>query len=197
MNVELLTALVAFAFVSSITPGPNNLMLMSSGANFGVWRTLPHMLGVGFGFAFMLILVGTGLIKIFEQYPLSYDLLKITSLIYLIYLSVKIALSAPQMSKTKSRRTPISFFQAALFQWINPKAWTMALTTFTVYAPNQNLQSILIVSAVFGIVNLPSVGVWAVLGQQLRRLLNSHTRLKAFNLTMAALLLGSLYPSFL
>lgn len=169
---------------------------MSSGANFGIRRTVPHIFGVAIGFSFMLILVGFGLINILNQYPVSYDVLKYACLFYLLYLAAKIAMATPNGSTEESSSNPLSFLQAALFQWINPKAWTMALTTFTVYAPNQNLQSMLIVVAIFAIVNLPSVGVWAVLGQQLNRVLTNRLRFKAFNITMAALLLMSLYLSF-
>ncbi|OMH32084.1 LysE family translocator [Motiliproteus sp. MSK22-1] len=195
MNFELLTALMAFAFVSSITPGPNNLMLMSSGANFGFQRTIPHMLGVGIGFVFMLVLVGIGLMQIFDRFPLSYDLLKVFSVIYLLYLAFKIATAAPPESKQVSTGTPLSFIQAASFQWVNPKAWTMALTAISVYSPTRSFESIAIVGIVFGLINLPSVSVWTILGQQLRRLLTSHVRLRAFNIVMATLLVASLYPA--
>lgn len=197
MNLDLLTALTAFAFVTSITPGPNNLLLMSSGASFGVRRTIPHILGVALGFVFMLILVGFGLMKLFDQYPISYYVLKFSCAIYLIYLSAKIATAPSQESTLETDRNPLSFLEAASFQWINPKAWTMALTTVTVYAPSQSFNSLVIVAAIFGIINLPSVGIWAVLGQQLSRVLTNKIRFKTFNVTMALLLLMSLYPSFL
>ncbi len=194
MNYELLTALMAFAFVSSITPGPNNLMLMSSGANFGFQRTIPHMLGVGIGFVFMLILVGIGLMQLFDRFPISYDILKVISVMYLLYLAIKIATASPLENKQDNSATPLTFLQAASFQWVNPKAWTMALTAISVYSPSHSLESITIVAIVFGLINLPSVSVWIVLGLQLRRLLTSHIRLKAFNIVMATLLLASLYP---
>jgi len=195
MNLELLTALIAFAFVTSITPGPNNLMLMSSGASFGIRRTIPHLFGVVLGFVFMLILVGFGLMKLFDQYPLSYDVLKFGCATYLIYLAVKVATAPAKDSSLETGRSPLSFLQAASFQWINPKAWTIALTTATVYAPSQSFNSSVVVAVIFGIINLPSVGVWAVLGQQLSRLLTSKIRFRAFNISMAFLLLVSLYPS--
>ena len=130
MNIETLAALCTFAFASSVTPGPNNLMLMTSGANFGVWRTIPHLLGVVFGFVLMVILVGTGLIQIFEAYPVSHDILRFCSIVYLSYLAWKIATAKP--GATKSVGTPITSLQAALFQWVNPKAWAMALTAVAV-----------------------------------------------------------------
>lgn len=193
MTYELLSALAAFAFVTSITPGPNNLMLMSSGANFGFRRTIPHMLGVGLGFVIMLILVGTGLVGVFEAYPVSYTVLKSVSVAYLLYLAWKIANSSPP-DEAGSTATPMTFLQAALFQWVNPKAWAMALTAVTVYAPSQTMAAIGLVGIVFGLVNIPSVGSWTLLGQQMRRFLNSPSRLRAFNITMAILLIASLAP---
>lgn len=193
MTIELLTALVSFCLASSITPGPNNLMLMASGANFGFLKTTPHLLGVGFGFMLMVFLVGIGLAQLFDNYPIAHAILKVVSVAYLLYLAWKIANAAP-ISAADSQGTPMRFLQAAAFQWVNPKAWTMAVTAVTVYAPDTNLISILIVSAMFGLVNLPSISLWIVLGQQMARILTNPKRLRLFNWTMAALLIGSLYP---
>lgn len=193
MSYELFTALATFAFVTSITPGPNNIMLMASGANFGFRRTIPHMLGVGLGFTFMVILVGIGLVQVFDAYPPSYDVLKVVSIIYLCYLAWRIAIAAP-LQESDEAGTPITFFQAALFQWVNPKAWAMALTAVSVYAPSQNLEAIALVAIIFGAVNLPSVSSWTVLGQQIRRVLTKPIRLRIFNITMALMLVASLYP---
>ncbi|MBU2968684.1 LysE family translocator [Pseudoalteromonas sp. C2R02] len=194
MNIEILTALATFAFVSSITPGPNNLMLMSSGANFGFKLTIPHMLGVSLGFVFMVCLVGAGLIQVFDIYPITYQVLKVFSVIYLVYLAYKIATSKPIEDHKPNNSKPFTFLQAAMFQWVNPKAWTMALTAISVYSPSKNMESILLVGIVFGAINLPSVGVWTVLGQQLKRFLTSDIKLRIFNITMALLLIASLYP---
>ena len=193
MTIELLTALASFCLVSSITPGPNNLMLMASGANFGFLKTTPHLLGVGFGFMLMVFLVGIGLAQLFDNYPIAHAILKVVSVAYLLYLAWKIANAAP-ISAADSQGTPMRFLQAAAFQWVNPKAWTMAVTAVTVYAPDTNLISILIVSAMFGLINLPSISLWVVLGQQMARILTNPKRLRLFNWTMAAMLIGSLYP---
>jgi threonine/homoserine/homoserine lactone efflux protein len=194
MDIQVLWALIAFAFVSSITPGPNNLMLMASGANFGFARTIPHMLGVGIGFVFMVVVVGAGLAQLFDAFPASYDILKAVSILYLLYLAYKIATSAPPEERTEETGKPFTFTQAALFQWVNPKAWAMALTASAVYAPSHSLLGVTIVAVVFGLVNIPSVGAWAALGAQMQRVLTDRTRLRAFNWTMAALLVLSLYP---
>jgi threonine/homoserine/homoserine lactone efflux protein len=194
MTYELITALAAFAFVASITPGPNNLMLLSSGANFGFQRTIPHMLGVGLGFAFMLILIGIGLIKVFEIYPISKDILKTLSIIYLAYLAFKISTSATPLTETQHKPSPLTFMQAALFQWVNPKAWTMALTAISVYSPDRDIETIIIIGIIFGLVNLPSVSIWTILGLKLRYWLTNYKRRRFFNYTMASMLLCSLYP---
>lgn len=196
MSHELFTSLIAFAFVTSITPGPNNLMLMASGANFGFRRTIPHMLGVGIGFTLMVILVGAGLAQVFDAYPLSYDVLKIFSVTYLLYLSWKIATAAPP-KQSKNAGMPITFIQAALFQWVNPKAWTMALAAISIYTPSQSLEAIIIVAAVFGAINLPTISSWTIVGQQMQRVLTNPARLRAFNVLMAIVLVASLYPVIL
>jgi threonine/homoserine/homoserine lactone efflux protein len=193
MSPDILAALTAFAFVTSITPGPNNLMLMASGANFGFRRTVPHMLGVGVGFTVMVALVGAGLVQVFDAVPASYAVLKAISVVYMLYLAWKIANAAPPEGGAASG-TPLTFLQAALFQWVNPKAWAMALTATAVYAPSRSLGAVAVVALVFGAVNLPSVSSWVAIGQELRRLLTSRARLRVFNLTMAILLVASLYP---
>lgn len=193
MSIELLLALCAFAFVSSITPGPNNLMLMASGANFGFRRTVPHMLGVGIGFTVMVLLVGAGLIQVFDRWPVTHLVLKGVAVAYLLWLAWKIARAGePGRGKTGAR--PMTFLQAAAFQWVNPKAWFMALTAITTYAPDRSLWAVLVVAVIFGAINLPTVSSWTLLGQEMRRVLTNPRRLTAFNWTMAGLLVASLLP---
>lgn len=193
MTYDLFAALALFAFVSSVTPGPNNLMLMASGANFGFRRTIPHMLGVAIGFVFMVLLVGVGLVQVFDAFPVTYTVLKVGSIVYLLYLAWKIANSGPAKSGAAAGK-PMTFLQAAAFQWVNPKAWAMALTAISAYTPDHTLWAILLVGVVFGAINLPSVGSWTLLGQQMARFLTNPRRLIAFNWTMAVLLVASLYP---
>lgn len=194
MTYEIILGLIVFSLVSSITPGPNNLMLMASGANFGFRRTLPHMLGVALGFTLMVLLVGIGLVKVFDALPISYQILKVVSVVYLLYLAWKIGTAAPSPGNAEAGGSPFTFVQAALFQWVNPKAWTMALTAVSVYSPSQSVAAVAFVAAVFGAVNLPCISLWTTLGQQLQNLLTSRLRLRAFNITMAVLLVTSLYP---
>ncbi|WP_298771364.1 LysE family translocator [uncultured Shewanella sp.] len=193
MDYHLISALITFAFVSTITPGPNNIMLASSGANFGFQRTIPHMLGIGLGFSFMVFLVGIGLIQIFDLYPVSYSILKTVSIVYLIFLAYKIATTSSS-KETQHQSQPLSFMQAASFQWVNPKAWTMALTAMSAYTPSHSIQAIFLCAIIFALVNLPSVSFWTILGQQSRQILSNPKRLRAFNILMAGLLIISIYP---
>lgn len=193
MNIDMLVALSVFCLVSSITPGPNNLMLLSSGINFGLRRSLGHLFGVALGFNAMVILVGIGVSQVFEVYPASYLVLKYLSITYLLYLAYKIANSG-SLGDEKEGQKPISFAQAVLFQWVNPKAWTMALSVNAVYAPDQTLTAVLLVSVVFFLCNFPAITLWLVAGQGMKRLLSVPVRLKAFNFAMAILLIGSFIP---
>jgi threonine/homoserine/homoserine lactone efflux protein len=197
MTYEIILGLVLFSIVSSITPGPNNLMLMASGANFGFRRTIPHMLGVSLGFTLMVLLVGVGLVQVFDAFPVSYLLLKAVSIVYLLYLAWKIGTAAAAHGESQKGGSPFTFVQAALFQWVNPKAWTMALTAVSVYSPSQDASSMAFVAVVFGVINMPCICIWTTMGFQLQRILTSEKRLRAFNVTMAVLLVGSLYPVLL
>lgn len=193
MTPELLAALALYAFVTSVTPGPNNVMLMASGANFGFARTVPHMLGVGIGFGVMVFLVGVGLMGVFLALPYSDVTLKVVSVVYMLYLAWKIG-TASGISNGEARGRPMTFLQAAAFQWVNPKAWSMALAAISLYAASQTVLAVALVAAVFLLVNIPSVSLWAYAGTQVRRLLSNPARLRAFNIAMAVLLVLSLYP---
>lgn len=193
MSFVILTALLGFAFVTTVTPGPNNLMLMASGANFGFRRTLPHMLGIVGGLSVMALLVGAGLMALFDALPALNLVLKVASVCYLLWLALKIATAAPMAERDADSR-PMTFLQAAAFQWVNPKAWAMCLSAITLYAPDRTLLSVAIVAGAFAVVCFPAISVWAWLGTVVRQWLSNATRLKVFNITMAALLVASLYP---
>ncbi|WP_297778086.1 LysE family translocator [uncultured Roseovarius sp.] len=193
MTLELLTALATFCFVTVMTPGPNNVMLMASGTNFGFARSIPHMLGIGLGFPLMVACVGLGVMQVFDLWPLSYTVLKIGSVAYLLYLAWKIAHAAPPRDAETSGK-PLTFLQSAAFQWVNPKAWSMALSAITLYATGRDLASVLWVSGVYVVVSSVSTTSWTLIGQQLRRLLKNQTRLRVFNWLMAALLVATLIP---
>ena len=194
MNHEMLIALATFALVTSVTPGPNNMMLMASGANFGFRRTLPHLLGVAFGFGLMVAILGLGVAQLIAANPVVAEGLKWISLAYILWLAWKMVhAAAPEAVATEAR--PMTFLQAAAFQWINPKAWAMALGAISAYAAG--VGGVLIVAAIFTGVNLPSVSVWVVMGQMLRQILNNPLRLRLFNWLMAGLLVASMLPVML
>lgn len=191
MDTELLFALAAFAFVTVITPGPNNLMLMASGLNYGLRRSVPHMAGIGIGFPSMVVLVGLGVTQVFDAWPLSYRILQVVSVIYMLWLAWKIATAAPPDGAIAEGK-PLTFVQAAAFQWVNPKAWSMALGAVTLYATGQTLASVLLVAAVYVACSVVSTSTWVILGTQIRRVLGRPALLRWINIAMAAALLGSL-----
>lgn len=193
MDYQQLMALAIFAFTTTVTPGPNNIMLMASGANIGFKRTLPHMLGIITGFSFMVSIVGTGLSGIFATYPQLYTALHIISVGYLLYLAMKIATS-PAGLHGEGNYQPMSFYSAVLFQWVNPKGWTMAISTISLFNANGDFHIVLLIAAIFALVNVPSVTLWTYAGKQMQSILANQTKSKYFNITMALLLLASLYP---
>ncbi len=193
MSFTILTALFGFAFVATVTPGPNNLMLMASGANFGFRRTVPHMLGIVVGLAVMTLLVGLGLMALFDAIPVFHAVLKIVSIGYLLWLAWKVAMAAPVKDSASDQR-PMTFLQAAAFQWVNPKAWAMGISAVTLYAPDRSILSVALVAAAFALVAFPAISVWAWLGTMVRQWLSSTVRLRTFNVSMAVLLVLSLYP---
>lgn len=194
LTPEALLGLAIFAFVTSITPGPNNLMLLASGVNFGFRASLPHMLGIGIGFTLMLIIVGLGLGGAILAVPALYAVLKAVSIAYLFWLAYLLATSG-SLGVADSGGRPMRFYEAALFQWINPKAWAMALSASALYTrPEAMLASVMTIAAVFGAINLPSVGTWAGFGTLLRGVLAEPARLRIFNRIMAALLIASVLP---
>lgn len=193
MNASILAGLMAFAFVTTVTPGPNNLMLMASGANFGFKRTLPHMLGIMVGVSVMVMVVGGGLMTLFDTYPVLNTLLQAVSITYLLWLAWKVANAAP-LKTSDEKGTPMTFLQAAAFQWVNPKAWAMCLSAITLYAPDHTLLSVVLVASVFAMVSFPAISIWAWLGLMVRQWLTSSRRYRVFNIAMAVLLVASLYP---
>lgn len=194
MSVEIFVTLMVFAFVTSITPGPNNFMLLASGVNFGFRRTIPHMLGIGGGFLVLLLAVGLGLGELLERFPPLFIALKFAGGAYLLFLAYKIAMSR-SMGEGSSTGYPMSFIAAAAFQWVNPKAWVMAVTAMATYTDKEHfLLSVTLVAIVFVLVNVPSVSAWAGFGSFMREWLSHPTRLKWFNISMGVLLAISLWP---
>jgi threonine/homoserine/homoserine lactone efflux protein len=194
-TAETLLALSLFAFVASITPGPNNIMLLASGVNFGMRRSLPHMFGVNIGFAVMILLIGLGFGAVFQRFPWLHVALKLVGVAYMVWLASKIARSTG-VGETERRARPMTFVQAAAFQWVNPKAWAMAVSAIAAYTlPGHLVASALVIAGVFGVVNLPSIACWALFGLGMRRYLSRPATIRRFNLAMAALLVASLVPA--
>ncbi|MDB5501813.1 MAG: lysine transporter LysE [Tardiphaga sp.] len=191
----LLIAFVVFAIVMFITPGPNNIMLLASGLNFGFRRTLPHLAGVVLGFAFMIAVTGLGLGAVFTTYPVLHTVLKYAGAAYLVYLAVAIARSGAPDPDAAARRRPMTFLGAALFQWVNVKGWVMVIGTITAYAAIAGYPwNILLQVALSLLIGFVSCVAWVLCGTALQTLVKSPRAINAFNIVMALLLLASLYP---
>lgn len=201
MTTDQMLALSVFAAVSSGTPGPNNLMILTSGVNFGMKRSIPHLMGITLGFCFMIFAVGMGLQTMFTVVPQLEAVLRYAGTAYLLWLAWKIANSGPPSSNTgegKAESKPMGFWAAAAFQWVNPKAWFMAISAIITYASStvdgSKLSQVLLVVLIFGVINLPLVACWGLFGSAMRQYLQDPKILKIFNVTMAILLVASLYP---
>jgi threonine/homoserine/homoserine lactone efflux protein len=198
MSHSLLIAFVMFATVMFFTPGPNNIMLLSSGLTYGFRPTVPHIMGITVGFAFMIGAVGLGLGTIFIAYPVLQTILKYAGVAYLIYLAWAIAMSEPVAPDQDNSRGPMTFWGAAMFQWVNAKGWVMVIGTISAYAAIAaypwNIAIQVGLSLILGAV---SCTAWALFGSSLRPILTSRRAVRAFNIVMAVLLLASLYPVFM
>jgi threonine/homoserine/homoserine lactone efflux protein len=199
MSLETFTAVLIFALAMALTPGPNNVMLAASGSRFGIRRTLPHLAGVTLGFPLMLFLVGIGLASVLVASPSLQLGMKIVSCAYLLWLALQIARSASAGGDTE-RAKPLSFLQGAAFQWINPKAWLMAVGAVSAYTVGRGSQlyvQIGIITLVTLAVTLLSTLTWTAFGAAIRIWLRSPTALRLFNMAMALALLISTAPILL
>ncbi len=195
MTGDLLLAFTGFAFSSSITPGPNNTMLLASGANYGFRRTVPHIAGINLGFVAMFVLVAIGLGALFTALPQLYLVLRYAGALYLLWLAWKIA-RAGSVQPGRAGGRPLTLWQAAAFQWVNPKAWIIVVGAVTVYLPVHHAfgPDLAALALVLLAVSAPCTSVWAGGGTVLRPLLRHPWRVRAFNVGMAALLVLSLMP---
>jgi len=198
MAYSLFYAFLAFMVVMYFTPGPNNIMLLASGLTYGFRRTIPHIAGIVIGFAFMVAAVGLGLGTVFLAYPILQTILKYAGAVYLVYLAAVIAMSGPTTPDGESGRGPMTFWGAAMFQWINAKGWVIVIGTITAYAAIAQFPlNIAIQTLISLLVGTVSTVVWALFGTALRPVLTSERLVRAFNIVMALLLLASLYPVFM
>lgn len=194
MPYDIFIALITFIFVASITPGPNNIMVLASAVNFGFRRTIPHLLGISIGFGVLLFAIGLGLREIFQQIPALQTIIKFAGGAYLLYLAWKIANSGP-VEKGEIASRPMTWLEAAAFQWVNPKAWVMGITAMSVYTNQSDFfTGLSIVAMGFVVISLPSLSIWCGFGVAMREFLSDPKRLRIFNIVMALLLVASLWP---
>ncbi len=193
--MEIFIAVLFFAFSTTITPGPNNVMIMSSGVNYGVRASMPHFLGICLGFPVMVLLVGFGFGVIFEKFPNLHQLIKVAGVVYLLWLAWHIASAEPKAIQ-KGEKKPFTFWQAALFQWVNAKAWMMASGAVAAYTTVQGnpVVEVVAITLAFLLMAFPCVGVWLLFGSLLRKVLSNSIFQRVFNITMGLILVASIVP---
>lgn len=193
--MEIFVAVLFFAFSTTITPGPNNVMIMSSGVNYGVRASMPHFLGICLGFPVMVLLVGFGFGVIFEKFPNLHQLIKVAGVVYLLWLAWHIASAEPKAIQ-KGEKKPFTFWQAALFQWVNAKAWMMASGAVAAYTTVQGnpVVEVVAITLAFLLMAFPCVGVWLLFGSLLRKVLSNSIFQRIFNITMGLILVASIVP---
>lgn len=196
MEWSFIVAVGLFAFVTSVTPGPNNMMLLASGAQFGFVRTLPHMFGIVVGMALLLTSVLAGLGALFVVFPMLYEILKMVGAAYLLWLSWKIFAAPIRENDASQTETiqPMQWWQAALFQFVNPKAWIMSIgcvSSFSLAGDAYILSGVWII-ILFASLGFPAISLWAGLGTGIRKILTSPIRQKRFNHVMGILTASTL-----
>jgi threonine/homoserine/homoserine lactone efflux protein len=195
MNPNTLLAASLFAVVSSITPGPNNMMILASGVNFGFARSLRHLFGITLGFGLMVLLVGLGLHSVLDRWPVIYSTMRWAGVAYLLWLAWRLAKAGPPSATAPHATQPMGLLAAAAFQWVNPKAWVMAVTAISTFLPAQaQPPHVFALAALFMALNLPCVATWGAFGSAMRRVLQEPKKLRLFNVLMALALIGSLIP---
>lgn len=195
--MEIYLPIFLFCLSSSITPGPNNIMLMTSGLNFGVRRTVPHLLGVNIGFPLMVAAIGLGLGYVFISHPVIHTPVKLIGAAYLLFLAWKIANSASPKSKDKQNK-PLTFLQAAIFQWVNPKAWVIAIGAIATFTTIEDYNyKLLIILTGYLILGGISMLVWLLFGASLQKIIRNQGHIQYFNILMGVVLAASVIPMVL
>ncbi|MEN0036654.1 MAG: LysE family translocator [Cellvibrio sp.] len=189
-------ALILFVIATSITPGPNNILILASGVNYGIKKSLPHFFGINVGFPLVIIAAGLGAGILFKQFPVLHTLLKVVGICYLLYLAYRVATASTDKLNTEKKK-PFTFIQAALFQWVNPKAWIMAIGAVVTFASagGNYLVQVGTITLAFIFFGLPCTGLWLLFGASLKNLLSNPVRIRIFNWVMALLLVASLVPT--
>jgi threonine/homoserine/homoserine lactone efflux protein len=197
--METLIPFLGYVVAGTVTPGPNNLMVLASGANWGLRRTMPHILGISLGFPAMIVAVGVGLDALFDAYPLIRDVLKWVSFAYLLWLAWRIANAGnPKSAEPGTRQArPMSFLEAAAFQWVNPKAWAMVIGGIALFTTTNSNPVVQVgaMALLFGLVCVPNCVTWCVFGTAIARYLANDRHRMVFNIAMAALLVLSVVPT--
>jgi len=194
LPLDTALALVSFAFAAAMTPGPNNIMLTASGVNFGFTRTIPHMIGICAGFVALVLAVGLGIGAAFTALPQAKTVLKLIGAAYMLWLAWKVA-TAVAVDTDEQNASPFTFWQAAAFQWVNPKAWVMSVSAMAIYVRPLHVEvDVAAVTLAFGLVTVPAVVTWAGFGHVLRNALQEPAKLRLFNVAMALLLVASIVP---
>ena len=194
--LELVLPVALFAVSMSITPGPNNVMVTASGANFGYRRSIPHLLGIGLGFPAMVAAVGLGLGGLFEALPAIHAVLRIVGAAYILWMAWRIATAGGAGRVRDAPGNPLTFLEAAAFQWVNPKGWVVAvgaISTFTT-VEGHLLFEVAAIALTFACVNYPCASLWTLGGIGIGRLLRRGPWLRVFNAAMGLLLVASLVP---
>ncbi len=185
--MTLLLAMFSFSLVMSITPGPVNMIILSSGINYGVKRTIPYVSGATVGFTLLLLFIGFGFSQFINAYPFFLTYLAIAGSLYIIYMGYKIASSKPELEISK--KDAPKFYEGFLLQWINPKAWIACVSGASIFSSAKSYDPFLTFTIIYFIVCYISLGVWAILGDKVSHLLKDHFRLRLFNFTMGLLLM--------
>lgn len=194
--MENLYPLLGLVIVGVVTPGPNNFMVLASGANWGLIRTLPHIAGISIGFPVMVIAVGLGFEVIFDTVPQLRDILKLVAFAFLLWLAWRIA-RAGRPDAVGRRARPMNFFEAAVFQWVNPKAWAIVFAAVALFADGSGdqLVAVGVTATAFGFVCVPNGVVWTLFGSAISRFLSNDRKRNRFNMAMAVLLVVSVVPT--
>lgn len=200
--MSIVLALILFAFSALATPGPNTLMIMLSSIRFGMKKTFAHYFGVCCGFPIMVIILGMGLKEVFTAYPVIHSIVKYVGAVYMLYLAWKIMRASSQIKEIEvggKSLKPMSFLQAVLFQWANPKAWVIAITAISTYTTigGSLYGQILLMALIFFVVNIPSLGVWYIGGRVIKKLIKNEKALQYFCVTMGVLLILSIVINFI
>lgn len=195
-SLTILASFITFAFVACMTPGPNNLMLLSSGLTFGYKKTLPHILGIALGYPIMFLIIGLGLGKIFEQYPIMLEVLKYIGMSYLLWMAWHIANTKGTLNQNNSNDKPFTFLQAVLFQWVNPKAWIMSVTSLATFLSTTHdaFTQIILMTLITILIGIITTHSWSLGGVFLKKIITNENNILLFNRSVAVILVCSIIP---